>query len=152
MSESTEDLASGDITTEDYESSTTTEAITNEMVVVSDQVDETAVDSVLDPVDETPLLWFPPAVTPWWVRYNPFNRKNDWAWGNNKATWLFVGLMVGGFLLIMLLVSWWAKRRHSNQFVGPASAGSAKAAAAAAYEVPSGGDNEAGGDAEPLVT
>ena len=157
MSEITEDLADGTIDADTYEESTTAEAITEEANAVADQVNQDAVDGVLDPdVDPVtpPPLWFPPAPSPWWVRYNPFSRKNDWAWGNNKATWLFVGLMVGGFLVIMLLVSWWARRRHSNQFVGPTAA---KSAAAAAYEVPSDAEAGAAGAAEeggepPLVT
>ena len=82
---------------------------------------------------------------PWWRRYNPFGKDNDWEWGNNKATFLFAGGMVAAFLLIVVVCHFYAKRRHKrSQFVAPAASSSTDAAGKA-YEVPA-------DEPEPVVT
>ena len=152
MAEATEDLGNGTIDIEAFEEATSEEEIKDTIVLVADQVDTNAIDGVLDkdpvtPTPPAPFFWpfIPPQPLPWWRRYNPFGRNNDWAWGNNKATFLFAGGMVAAFLLIVVVCHYYAKNRHKrSQFVAPAASSSTDAAAKA-YEVPA-------DEPEPVVT
>ena len=73
-----------------------------------------------------------PRSLPFWSAYNPFKGEDDWAWGNNKATILFVCMMVFAGIIIIVVANIFAQRRHKKQFIGPGEA----------YEVPSEDDTK----------
>lgn len=112
-----DDLATDQIDTTTFNTNTSTDAIETAIAttVVPGQaaIAQTVVTNTAPPA--LPIIY--PRPLPWYLPFNPFASDDDFEWGNNKATFLFVGLMVFGVILIIVVAHFYAKRRHKSKFV-----------------------------------
>ena len=114
MKNQVDDLATDQIDTTTFNANTTIDAITTAIstTVVPGQA---AIAQTVITNTDPPIIY--PRPLPFYLAYNPFASDDDFEWGNNKATFLFVGLMVFGVLLIVVAAHFFAKRRYKSKFV-----------------------------------
>ena len=115
MKNQVDDLATDKIDTTTFNANTSIDSIATAIstTVVPGQ---TAIAQTVITNTNPPLI-LSPRPLPFYLAYNPFASDDDFEWGNNKATFLFVGFMVFGVLLIVVVAHFFAKGRYKSKLI-----------------------------------